>query len=186
MSTCRENFEKWYVQVLESLYGNEHAGFAILMITFPLLERYLREKAGLCKDSIGDYKRFASSFFAIFPLDGNPDTVQRFWTAYRHGLLHRAALSTRPVKNKPPPTEIKLRGDVPDISYDAQKDAFIVNPSGFSRRVIAVIKNDFPSFESTNTPDHSLPIIEDYAGGTVSPHSIGAESFSPNTPYNDI
>ena len=42
MATDRENFQAWFVKPLKKLYKNPDAGFPIMMIAFPLLERYLR------------------------------------------------------------------------------------------------------------------------------------------------
>jgi hypothetical protein len=39
MNENRENLERWFKEPLCSLYPNVHAGFPILMITLPLLER---------------------------------------------------------------------------------------------------------------------------------------------------
>jgi len=45
MSKHVGNFKSWFLDVLGDLYKNGEAGFVILMIAFPLLERYLREKS---------------------------------------------------------------------------------------------------------------------------------------------
>ena len=42
-----DNFRAWFSKILEGLYSVQDAGFPILMISFPLLERYLREKSGV-------------------------------------------------------------------------------------------------------------------------------------------
>jgi hypothetical protein len=50
MDSDRKNFHAWYVKTLESLYPERNAGIAILMISTPLLERYLRQKNGRTPD----------------------------------------------------------------------------------------------------------------------------------------
>jgi hypothetical protein len=45
MDTNKEDFLKWRKQPLEQLYSNPDAGFAIMVISLPLLERYLRQKS---------------------------------------------------------------------------------------------------------------------------------------------
>jgi hypothetical protein len=52
MSPNRENFNAWYKQVLATLYPSREAGLAILLVAFPLLERYLRQKTGLSADQV--------------------------------------------------------------------------------------------------------------------------------------
>lgn len=37
-----ENFKRWFIEPLKSLKDDQDAGFIFAMITFPLLERYLR------------------------------------------------------------------------------------------------------------------------------------------------
>src|SRR5258708_4873083 len=46
----RQNFEAWYAAILEKLYPIRDAGFIIATITFPLLERYVRQKIQLPAD----------------------------------------------------------------------------------------------------------------------------------------
>jgi hypothetical protein len=68
MDCHKKNFEVWYKAILEGLYSNRNAGFVILMVAFPLLERYLREKSGLhdgaavSLDSNGDFWVHPSNF----------------------------------------------------------------------------------------------------------------------------
>ena len=55
MTSNIENFKSWYVQVLEMLYEHRDAGIAVLMISLPLLERYIRRKHNLAlADNITD------------------------------------------------------------------------------------------------------------------------------------
>lgn len=43
MSTDLANFRAWYVDTLNQLYPRRESGIAVLMLSFPLLERYLRQ-----------------------------------------------------------------------------------------------------------------------------------------------
>jgi hypothetical protein len=47
MSIDAANFRALFEDVLASLYKQRDAGFAIVMIAFPILERYLRQKVRL-------------------------------------------------------------------------------------------------------------------------------------------
>ena len=35
-------FKQWYADVLDRMYPDRDAGFAIMLITIPILERYIR------------------------------------------------------------------------------------------------------------------------------------------------
>ena len=55
MDSNLNNFKAWYKDTLEKLYPYRNSEFAILMITFPFLERYLRNKNGLSyKDNLNN------------------------------------------------------------------------------------------------------------------------------------
>ena len=51
MSETLEDFTRWDKKPLNVLYDYTDAGFPILMITLPLLERYLRQKSGVCEET---------------------------------------------------------------------------------------------------------------------------------------
>jgi hypothetical protein len=44
VSNHLNNVRAWYAEVLEDLYPKRSAGIAALMISLPLLERYIRQK----------------------------------------------------------------------------------------------------------------------------------------------
>jgi hypothetical protein len=92
MNQNRENFEKWFKKPLLSLYENEHAGFAVLMVTLPLLERLLRQRTNNHESVLTD--KFHHELVEMFPtLKADRFRVSRlFWEVYRHGMMHRATL----------------------------------------------------------------------------------------------
>src|SRR3990172_4885289 len=92
MDIHRTNFVAWYQATLDLLYPHRDAGFAILLIAFPLLERYLRQKTGLTSD-----QNLSNAFFdeltQLFPTLKSNATARNFWQIYRNGLLHEITLS---------------------------------------------------------------------------------------------
>src|SRR3989338_816269 len=86
-----DNFRAWYSIILEGLYSNQDAGFPILMISFPLLERYLREKSGVHEGNLND--SFYSELQNIIPALTSLDLAKQFWHVYRNGLLNQVTLS---------------------------------------------------------------------------------------------
>jgi len=67
MDENRNNFIKWFKEPLNTLYKNEHAGFAIVMLSLPILERYLRQKSGVFEKQNLDL-RFYREFLKMFHL----------------------------------------------------------------------------------------------------------------------
>lgn len=90
MNTHKENFELWFCEIVKPLYKNGNAGFTLLMITFPLLERYLRSESGT---NAGDFKSpFFRSLRKLFPVLENDTVARRFWNVFRNAILHQATL----------------------------------------------------------------------------------------------
>jgi hypothetical protein len=164
MNTNKENFKLWFCNVIESLYGNKNAGFSILMLTFPLLERYLRSKSNTPENSVLG-PPFYDELVKLFPvLKDNVDniTAKNFWQVYRNGILHQATLSQRDNKGIKMP-DGWLSGEKKDIEID--QGAFWVNPVEFTRRVIDIIDKDFSNFEAPGSSSHPLAIEQSSSDG---------------------
>ena len=93
MPSDRENFEAWFVRPLQSLYNKEEFALIIVMVTLPLLDRYLQQKTKL----VGKSRRrqaFFAAFEQLFPIGENAET---FWWMCRSGLLHQGTFNGRGV-----------------------------------------------------------------------------------------
>ena len=176
-------FQSWFVGVLEALYKQPEAGFPILMIAFPLLERYLRQKAGLGPDDKlnANNDAFYKELIALFSELKTIDKATEFWHIYRNGLLHQVALNqTR--KGGAPVSGAALSGDLSDIYIDAT-GYLIVNAADFSKRVTREIEQNFATFEgaASNAPalasvwsmPHPVPQAKPTIGGTA-PQATGS------------
>ncbi len=151
MSSAIEDFDAWYVKPLQVLYCMPRAGFPILLITFPLLERYLRHLVGLGRDdNLND--KFYSALAQVVPEFGGKDVAQNFWSAYRNGLLHEASLARQTRKGTHLPV-VWLSDQVPIFSIGSNGDYWL-HPRPFSERVVAVILSNFGVFEA-GTPSLS-------------------------------
>ena len=90
LNTDRDRFQYWYSEPIEILLKNEHTGFAVMTLTLPILERYLRHKlnippsAKLTPDFHAELARLIPEFQRVPTLE--------FWSNYRHGLLHQATV----------------------------------------------------------------------------------------------
>ena len=153
-----KNFKSWYVDILEGLYPNREAGFVILMVAFPLLERYLREKSGIHEGKLNLY--FYDELLHIFPELNTKDNANQFWHVYRNGLLHQVTIrgGFR--------DEIQLpKGWVSNDFHTLEIDKsgnFWVHPAKFVKRVVEVIESDFITFEGRHSENHPLPVIKPY------------------------
>jgi hypothetical protein len=123
-SDTKPNFDNWFKNILEMLYPNQHAGFAILMISMPLLERFLREKTGL-NEATSLSNPFFEELIKVFPALTSVPVARGFWEIYRHGLLHQSTLISK---------EIELKSANKPYS-------FLVSPEKFSRKICVYLAN---------------------------------------------
>ncbi len=164
MNKNLDNFRVWYSKILEALYLKENAGFVILMISFPLLERYLREKSGVHEGNLND--SFHSELQTIFPVLTSQEIAKQFWHVYRNGLLHQVTLSQKNSKGIKMPAGW-LHKDVDLLTVDDSGD-FWIHPVKFSKKIIDVIEKDFDTFEGQHSPSHPLPKVHIRTLGTSS------------------
>ena len=165
MSANQENFRIWYARVLEYLSKDGHAGFAMLMIAFPILERYLREKSGVHEGNLND--KSYDELRAVFPMLVDKKMASDFWHVYRNGLLHQVTMSQQNRAGLRMP-DGWLSGDAEMISVDGS-GSFWVHPAKFSFRVIEVIDADFATFEGAHSVNHPLPVVHHAMGATATP-----------------
>jgi len=154
-----KNFVNWFKKPLASLYKNNDAGFIILMATFPLLERYLRQKSGL-KEAPKLNDDFYKAFIKIFPIVSTLDTAKIIWQLFRNGLLHQATPKIK-IRTGDTVLEVGAYDDTNeiDISYNKSEWKVKISPTKFSIKVISIIENDFPTFESPGSPNHPLATV---------------------------
>ena len=177
MDVDKENFDNWFVNTLKVLQQGEHTGFCILILAFPLLERYLRGKHSCAGNSLS-----TAAKDDLHPLLGVPkDKTEAFWELYRHGLLHQATFKTNAAKAAG--AEISGSGVV--VSYE--NDVFTVDPTEFSNRVIDIISGDFEPYRKGGGSDHKLAIVRHIKA--AAPQNFSQKSAGDNQPtpfYPDI
>jgi hypothetical protein len=91
------NFRQWIRAPIRRLLPTKHAGFALAMIAFPVLERWIRGKVGIRDLPLkgNAQNRFCAELGAQFqslrdPADGSfPHVAHAFWQAFRNGILHQ-------------------------------------------------------------------------------------------------
>lgn len=172
MNTNEQNFQKWFKFPLEQLYKNSDAGFAIMILSLPLLERYLREKSrNFESPTLSD--EFFLECIKVFPSLGSEQKAKKFWHACRHGLLHQVTFR----QGKPLP-QIALTASVAEMQSKEEDEHFYLNPVWFSKRIIFLIESDFSTFEGTSSPNHKLPqvLIVSVPSSINSPEVVNAYS----------
>jgi hypothetical protein len=164
MATNFENFKSWYADTLIKLYPDRNSGFAILMIAFPLLERYLRNKKDLSpKENLNN--ECMDQLRGIFPVLPTIEDAWKFWNIYRNGILHQVTLS-----------HVNRHGiDMPDgwLSHDIHSPveiesdgSFLIHPVLFTKQIIQIIENDFGVFEQGSAASTKLPKVEPHPTAT--------------------
>ena len=160
MTEHRENFENWFVETLKGLYPKRDAGFAILMIPFPLLERYLRQKSGIGEKVLD--APFYEELVKFIPELRDKVNACKFWHVFRNGLLHQVAISTENRRGDQMPQGI-LSHDFPKAVEVDSQGRFRVQPVELSERIISGIQADFAIYESTlASPHHPPPRIQTF------------------------
>jgi hypothetical protein len=150
VSEYRENFRKWFVDILDDLIRNkpDTAGAILLVVSFPLLERYLRAVAG--KDEKRWHKKLAELFSPELTKDG---AAEDFWNIYRNGLLHQVTLNQ-------PGHALRVGEHAKAIEKD-DDGGFVVDPVKFTERVLEIIDRDFDKFAtSVSLSKHPHLIIQ--------------------------
>lgn len=157
MSIDGQNFRSWFGDVLANLYENHHAGFAVVMVAFPILERYLRQKTNLTQEqSLSD--AFYDELRVVFSELSSGDMARQFWSVYRNGILHQVTFSSKSRKQNPLPNGV-LSYDVNRLTID-HRGNFFMNPVAFAKQVVEVVEANFSTFEGTgNSSAPPLPVV---------------------------
>jgi hypothetical protein len=185
MSAAEEEFRKWFLESLEPLRKNSHAGFIFVFTAFPLLERYLRRKNN-CPDGDSLTDAFFTNLGILFP-----DFIgkeREFWHCYRNGLLHQATFSRQ--KKKKDGIWVALPGagisghKPSPVYFLPGTNEFYLNPSSFFDTVTQQILGDFATYESIGAGQYHLPSVLD--GSTVVPGLVPTINMNlprrPNKP----
>ena len=166
MDNHLKNFRAWYIKILEDLCPKRDAGIAILMISLPLLERYLRQKNSLrpenpLNDGCMDTLR------SVFPALPDRATAWTFWQVYRNGFLHQATLSMSTRKGAALPAASLTHDMTSPVAIEAD-GSFVLHPCLFSQHVLRAIEAEFAIFAGTGTPTPQMPTVV----ATVNPTGV--------------
>lgn len=155
--TARDNFQAWFTTQINKLISDRDAGLVIVMIIFPLLERYLRRRTAAEPKS----PRFFRGLLDVFPELRTTTVAEKFWWNYRHGLLHNVTMSQ---------ANHGLTHDTIIVKIETDGKVWL-NPVLFAQRVLDTIRADFEVFEG------GQPLPE------VTAHSTELQSDGTQTIY---
>ena len=127
------------------------------MIAFPLLERYLRQKAGLPPEESLNWK-FYEELSNLFPSLQTKEKAKEFWQVYRNGILHQATFSNRDKKKRSLPTG-GLGNQSEIILHNSADNLYLLNPVEFAKYITEKIEGDFPTFEGAGSEAPSLAVV---------------------------
>ncbi|MCD4652530.1 hypothetical protein K8T06_01185 [bacterium] len=129
----------------------------------------MRNRCGWKKDGLNTtyYKELA----IVLPQLRNNGIAKKFWTVFRHGLLHQVTMNQIYEGDL---IYSELTRDIPSLVYHEHKDAFSLNPIWLSNKVIKLIENDFNTF--TGGTDSKKPLPDE-------DRSLDFDSTSAETPY---
>jgi hypothetical protein len=164
MGSSLEKFTKWYIDPITPLRDNPDAGFIIMMIAFPLLERYLRKKLHLSeRDKLS--APFHNELYCLFPEFGTVEHATQFWDIHRNGILHQTTPSEKFIPATPTGYSHEVKGPI----EETLTGMFLIPPSTFIDRVLNTILGDFSTYEG-GTSSPSLPLVQPYTtetGGVI-------------------
>jgi hypothetical protein len=156
-NTDLTNFREWYVDTLTQMYPRRESGIAVLMLSIPLLERYLRQKNGLTpRDDLNP--RFMKDLCTLFSALADEHVARQFWNVFRNGFLHQATLSLQSKGGRDLPVGV-LSHDFRHAVAVEPNGQFSVHPVLFSQRVIQEIVKNFSVFSGIGVP---LPTVNQY------------------------
>lgn len=163
----RDLFRRWFKQPLADLYNNPDAGFSVLMITLPLLERYLREKSNNHQEKLQD--DFHKELGQMLPSLSDIATSKKFWRLYRHGMLHRGTLKLDIDVLEVGIDERAAAYGIVTVSFDSQGYKFRVAAIALSKLVVTTIENDFATFAGDNSGTNPMMLLSAPYSGSKKP-----------------
>ena len=139
-----KDYRHWFVNIVKDMYPKRDAGLVILITAFPLLERYIREKADILPTE-NFLKKGGEALFKIFPELLSTDNAEKFWKIFRHGLLHQVTFFSRDIRGIALPGSC-VTHDIPVVINVEADGVFVLHPVLFAKRVLDLIESDFEMF----------------------------------------
>ena len=152
-------FFGWFETSIRAIQKTPGCEFGILVLTLPLLERYLRETSGAHEGDLNE--KFYDDLLVVIPELSTRDDAKKFWHIYRNGFLHQCAFSAERKTRRGPVIMSygAISGHVPLLEFRTADDSFYVNPSPLADRVLGFIRTDQRTFAAGSSPNHPPPEV---------------------------
>ena len=167
----RETFRRRFKEPVELLITQKHSGFALMMITLPLLERLLRGRSHLKDAPLTE--PFYTELFTVFPALQDVKGAKALWQCFRNGILHQATFSLK----RPDGAgfsgvigfeELSGRAVAIQRSGDPEHVVCTVDPVAFARTVLAKVEGDLETFQTADPDEHPIGLARDLSEGVYS------------------
>ena len=169
----RETFRQRFKEPIELLITRKHTGFALMMITLPLLERLLRGRSHLKDDLLTE--PFYAELFKVFPALEDVKRAKAFWQCFRHGILHQATFSLKRAGHDDQDFSgvigfEELSGPAVTLrrSGDPEHIVCMVDPVAFARTALAEVEGDLETFQTAEPNKHPIAFVENLSSGACS------------------
>lgn len=168
----RETFRRRFKEPIELLITHKHSGFALMMVTLPLLERLLRGRSHLGDDRLDD--SFYTELFKVFPVLQDVKGAEALWQSFRNGILHQATFSLKRMRESADFSGIvgleQLSGSAVALqrSGDPEHIVCMVDPIAFARAVLAEVESDLETFQGAEPDKHPMAFVPNQSGAVYS------------------
>jgi len=180
MPTAKETFFSYFEDPIKILQKTPNCALGVVILCFPLLERYLRETSG-CKQDKPLNDKFFEDLRVILPALNSLVQAKQFWQVYRNGLLHQGAFSAADRKGTIMPYGV-ITGDTPALGYESTTDTFYVNPKLFSDAVLDFIREDLATLSAPAATNHEMPGVGSQPSSSGNPPSF--DTGTGNFPFS--
>ena len=96
---------------------------------------------------------------SMFPALPTTEAARKFWNIFRNGILHQVTLSRENKRGTEMP-EGWLSHDINSAISIESDGSFLIHPVLFTKQVVAIIENDFGTFEKGSAVSTKLPKVK--------------------------
>jgi hypothetical protein len=167
----RGTFRRRFTGPVELLITQKHSGFALMMITLPLLERLLRGRSHLKDGPLTE--PFYAELFKVFPTLQDEKGAKALWQCFRNGILHQATFSLKRADGAGFSgvvgfEELFGRAVAIQRSGDPEHIVCTVDPVAFAQTVLAEVESDLETFQTADPDEHPIVLAGDSSDGVYS------------------
>lgn len=162
----KDDFIAWFSNQLRPLYEERNAGLIILLVVFPLLERYVRNRSQIKSSDPLVCEVGKLELLRIFPELQRSEVAGHFWEIFRHGLLHQVTFFPEKKAKHPklpiPLPASRITHDIPVVFAIEPDGSFTLHPALFAERILTIIESNFEIFVGNPLSSGPFPKTESH------------------------